>query len=152
MGRPREKGKGGKAGEKGERAGAGKTIRTRSGFVINATVEGFARKCCAAKICNLTGKGCNQHVEDCFLSDREISETLLSITMFPLRRRYLRNRRDSPHRFFFHYSVISTVGSIFPAESDLPTLRLMRYSCSSSREIFLICMSLKGLSQSPYFP
>ena len=54
-----------------------------SGYVINATVKGFARKCCATKICNLLRQGCNQHVEDCLLSDREISETLLSIRVSP---------------------------------------------------------------------
>lgn len=58
-----------------------KTIRTSSSYVINTIVEGFAGKCCATKICNLARQGCNRHAVDCFLSDREISETLLSITI-----------------------------------------------------------------------
>lgn len=44
--------------EKGNpsKARAGKTIRTRCTVVINVTAEGFARKCCSVKICNLARK------------------------------------------------------------------------------------------------
>lgn len=38
------------------KARAGKTIRTRCTVVINVTAEGFARKCCSVKICNLARK------------------------------------------------------------------------------------------------
>lgn len=50
--REREEGGGGESGE----ARAGKTIRTRYTVVINVTAEGFARKCCSVKICNLARK------------------------------------------------------------------------------------------------
>ena len=32
------------------------------GYVINATVKGFARKCCATKICNLTRQGSTRRI------------------------------------------------------------------------------------------
>lgn len=38
------------------KARTGKTIRTRCTVVINVTAEGFARKCCSVKICNLARK------------------------------------------------------------------------------------------------
>lgn len=68
-------------------ARAGKTIRTRCTVVINVTAEGFARKCCSVKICNLArnddwGEG-ERDVEDCFLSDCEISGALL-FALLPL--------------------------------------------------------------------
>lgn len=78
------------------KARTGKTIRTRCTVVINVTAEGFARKCCSVKICNLARKdgGGNDgwkrrmggwDVEDCFLSDCEISGALL-FALLPLPR------------------------------------------------------------------
>lgn len=79
-------------GEESSKARAGKTIRTRCTVVINVTAEGFARKCCSVKICNLArkdgfgaegGGGGEGDVEDCFLSDCEISGALL-FALLPL--------------------------------------------------------------------
>lgn len=75
---------------KGERMEAplGKTIRTAfPSYVINATPSrDLLAECCAAKICNLLPRqGCDLSTRRiAFSSDREISETLLSITMPPL--------------------------------------------------------------------
>lgn len=76
------------------KARPGKTIRTRCTVVINVTAEGFARKCCSVKICNLARKDGGSggwerrpvlgwDVEDCFLSDCEISGALL-FALLPL--------------------------------------------------------------------
>lgn len=54
--RKRDKEREKEKGRESSKARAGKTIRTRCTVVINVTAEGFARKCCSVKICNLARK------------------------------------------------------------------------------------------------
>lgn len=128
-----EEGKGGTKGReieegriewKGERMEAplGKTIRTAfPSYVINATPSrDLLAECCAAKICNLLPRqGCDLSTRRiAFSSDREISETLLSITM-PLppfleaRKLPPRNGRISPVSCLLAHPVIRHLSTPF---------------------------------------